>query len=176
MKYAAAVAIILAAVNYCFAEPLFELNYIVENKFFTCNKEQVVSSKKDKKLTLVLPAGTEGTKLSIDIEAMKKGNWAQYNTFLSEIENTSAGTVSLKLRFIRRAIDDRLIQDENPLYDRVIKLLPGKNAIKIEVGPLSGSSARGFMIENIIFDLKNDNSFEVKLRIKDIQVLSLDDE
>jgi len=175
MKFAAAVAIILTAVN-CIAEPLFDLNYIVEKKFLTCNKEQVMIPEKDKKLTLVLPAGAEAIKLSIDYVAMKKGNWSQYNTFLLEIENTSLETVSLKLNFIRRAIDDSLIQEENPLYDRKIILLPGKNTIKLNVESLSGSPSRVFLVEETTLIFKNETTKAITLKIKELSVLYIEDE
>jgi len=115
---------------------------------------------KEKAVCISIPAGKKEAVASIDVRKIKKDPWWEYNALKMEIENNSKSKVTFQFRLVRRALDDCLIQAENPRYDIDVTLKPGKNSIEIDVTDASNNSSREIMVENIKFIFSNTEKTE----------------
>jgi len=162
--------ILIAALSTAEDGVLFSMKDIKKAEVWTAEAKVKIDVKGKDGIRITIPENKEETTVTLDIKKIDKSNWIEHNLLKLEIENQGKGSVLLKFRLERRALDDCLIQPENPRFDKDLTVKPGKNTFDIDVTGASRDPGWKVYVEKIKFTFVNEEKTGREIFIRNIKL------
>ncbi|OGF48625.1 MAG: hypothetical protein A2231_01495 [Candidatus Firestonebacteria bacterium RIFOXYA2_FULL_40_8] len=143
----------ILTINLLIAEDtaLVSMKDVKKAEVWTVEDKARIDFKERDFIKLDIPKSKDEISVLLNIKKINKCNWLEYNLLKLEIENTSKDNLTIKIVLERRALDDCLIQPENPRFDKELTVNPGKNIFEIDVTGASRSANWPVNVEKLIF-------------------------